>query len=455
MSAALPGARASQAAVAAPLPWLVRFYLLALVVPLFFQLGPLTMTGLRLLLLLVTVPLTLNLLRGRYGRILPTDILFLLHLLWSVVSLAVNSPAQLVENAGSTGIEFIGGYAIGRACIRDRTQFAALIRALAVVVVLLSPFALFESLTGRAVLLEWLARLPGVTGNGIVPMPLRLGLDRAQTVFAHPIHHGLFCATAFSLAVVGLRGQIPAPARMLLGLVIAVTAALSGSSAALAAVALQLGLILWDRGLRPVTGHWWLLVALLACAYVAVDLLSNRTPLRVFMSHATLAPQTAYYRLMIHEHGLQNVWANPVFGLGLNDWQRPGWMGRTVDSFWLLTAMRHGLPGVLLLAAGYIVGMWQVGRSRAARDVRLSWMFTFLGLSLVLFTVHIWTAIYSFTFFLFGAGLWMIPAAPPDRAKGRPAPGAAPAHRRPAPVFTRFPAAARLARGRAAPGRGR
>jgi hypothetical protein len=44
-------------------------------------------------------------------------------------------------------------------------------------------------------------------------------------------------------------------------------------------------------------------------------------------------------------------------------------------------------------------------------------MFTFIGLTFSLATVHIWTSIYSFVFFLLGAGMWMASASDdPDSA---------------------------------------
>ena len=46
--------------------------------------------------------------------------------------------------------------------------------------------------------------------------------------------------------------------------------------------------------------------------------------------------------------------------------------------------------------------------------LRRGWVFTFLGLSFTLCTVHVWTAIYSFTFFMLGAGVWLIAAARED-----------------------------------------
>ena len=118
----------------------VMLYFLGVIFPLLFRLGPLTMTTLRLLLLALTIPLMVNLFRGRYGRIIWTDILFVLFVVWSFMSLLVNNPSQAIENAGSTGIEFLGGYVFGRAYVRNAEQFLRLCRFLATCVLLMFPF---------------------------------------------------------------------------------------------------------------------------------------------------------------------------------------------------------------------------------------------------------------------------------------------------------------------------
>ena len=61
------------------------------------------------------MPLTFSLLRGAYGRLIWTDYFFFLYIVWATVAIAVNNPDRVLQNVGSTGIEFLGGYLIGRA----------------------------------------------------------------------------------------------------------------------------------------------------------------------------------------------------------------------------------------------------------------------------------------------------------------------------------------------------
>tara|TARA_R110000822_G_scaffold265286_3_gene389217 strand:+ start:227 stop:706 length:480 start_codon:yes stop_codon:yes gene_type:complete len=149
-----------------------------------------------------------------------------------------------------------------------------------------------------------------------------------------------------------------------------------------------------------------------------IDLLSNRTPIQVFMSYATFSAESAYWRSAIFQWGMTNVWSAPVFGLGLNDWLRPVWMHTSsIDNFWLFIAMRFGLPAFTFLTVGYGYALWRVGRKDFTMDrtlaaLRLGWILCFTGLTLTLSTVHIWGSIYGFVFFIFGAGLWMVDAKP-------------------------------------------
>lgn len=434
----------------ASLPWPALLYLLAVVIPVSFNLGPLVMTLLRLVLIVLIVPLVVRLLTGRLGRVMLTDVLFLAHLLWIAVALAANNPDMVVQQMGSLGVEFLGGYLVGRAYIRTPQDFAALCRILAIIVCCTLPLAIHEALTGQPVVIEALARLPGIDSVEVITYERRMGLERAQVMLAHPILYGLFCSMAFSLVFVALKGTAGTLRRYLMSAVIAACLFLSLSSGALLALALQLALIAWSVLTRYERWGWWLLIGLGATAYVVVDLLSNRTPIQVFMSYATFSPHNAFYRGVIFEWGMKNVWGSPILGIGLDDWVRPAWMrDSSMDNFWLVTAVRFGIPGFLLLAAGYALAVLQVMRRDFRGDpvltlFRRAWVFTFLGLSFTLCTVHVWTNTYSFVFFMLGAGIWLIatpvgPLAGSDVGSGageEAPPGAA---RRPTAAHTRFP----------------
>ncbi|WP_210879741.1 O-antigen ligase family protein, partial [Roseovarius autotrophicus] len=326
-----------------PLP--IALYLLIVITPVRFNLGPLLMTGLRLYLILLIIPLVFRLLSGRMGGIFAIDVLFILHIIWMTIALSMNNPDMVVTQFGSVGVEFLGGYLLARAYIRTPESFSALCRWIVMIVVFTAPFAVIESINGRPIIIETINRIPGLFSVSDVQNPPRMGLERAQVVFAHPIHYGLFCSVAMSLCFVALRDQISDFWRYMFSGIILISGFLALSSGALLAIVLQLCLIIWAVLFKGLRWRWWLLVGLFAIAYIIVEVLSNRSAIIVLLSYASFSAHNAYWRSIIFEWGMVNVWANPVFGIGLNDWVRPWYMfSGSMDNFWLVMAVRYGIP---------------------------------------------------------------------------------------------------------------
>lgn len=399
-------------------PVLVVVFLLTLLIPAEFNLGGLKMNLSRLFLLAATPILVAQLFAGRFGRPNISDVFFIGYVIWMGVALFVNNPSRVVQNVGSTGLEFIGGYMIGRAAMRDAGDFSALIKFLAFIVMATLPFAVVESQTSVPVLLKFFHSLPGINSYPDVQHEPRLGLWRAQVMLVHPIHYGLFCSTVFTLVFVGLKDDLSTFRRYLLAFGIGSCTFLSLSSGAFLALVLQLGLIFWAWVLRDFKRPWLLLIALMTIAYVMIDLASNRTPIEVFLSYATFSSHTAYWRKLIFEWGMINVWANPLWGIGLNDWVRPYYMySGSMDNFWLVTAVRYGIPGAFFMITAYAVMLLRISFRDLSGDRRLlnlrrAWVITFCGLAFTLSTVHVWTTVYSYIFFLFGAGSWLLSVSP-------------------------------------------
>ena len=451
---AAAGSQAEAAPPAERLSWPLKIYLAAVMLPVAFYVGPIYMTTLRFVLILSFVPLLVMLLRGRFGRIIPTDILFMLYIGWAAVAWRVHHPDNVVQHVGSSGVEFLGGYLVGRAYVRTRGQFIALCRVLGILIAITLPFAIYESQTNSPILIELLQRLPLVQTPEIINYEGRLGLYRSQVVFAHPIHYGMFCSLGFALSFMVLKGQVSTPRRYVISALVGICTFMSLSSGAILAVAIQIMLMSWYWAFRKIEWRWFLLLALFALAYVLVDILSDRTPVRVFMSYAAFSAHNAFWRGLINEWGTMNILGSvehgippsPWVGIGGYDWVRPAFMhSSSVDNFWLATAMRYGIPGFLLLAAGYGVALLRIGLRDFRGDgtletLRRAWMFTFLGATFSLITVHVWTALYSFVFFLFGAGMWFWHTRP-ETAGPSVSPEPAAAEGEPVSRYTRFPTA--------------
>ncbi|WP_407496376.1 O-antigen ligase domain-containing protein [Pseudooceanicola sp. MF1-13] len=412
-------------------PTLALIFLTLIFVPIQAEVAGLVLTPLRLFLLACVPVLSVGLLMGRFGPLRLVDGLVIAYLGWAALALAINSPAQAVQNAGAGTVDFLGGYLIARASLRRARDFGIAAGWLGVLVTLSLPLAIWETQTSTAPLMALADALPGVTSDTDFTY-LRLGVDRAQMGFPHPILYGLVCASALSLVVLGTTWSIPL--RASIAATVCAATLTSVSSAPALALVMQAGLIGWACATPGLRNRWLGLTAVLALAYLAVMIAANRPPLRLFLSLATFTPETAFTRLSIFHWGMVNVQASPLFGLGLGDWTRPQGMSRSLDNFWLLTAMRHGLPALVCLAGAWVLLIAQTAGMRLTGDpdlarVRLAWIFSLLGVGFCLVTVHTWDAAYAYIAYLLGAGVWLLDAAPERRTESP--------RRHPAPVYAR------------------
>jgi hypothetical protein len=119
--------------------------------------------------------------------------------------------------------------------------------------------------------------------------------------------------------------------------------------------------------------------------------------------------QSSYFRLLIYDYGWQSVLAHPWVGIGLNPYRRPDWMvSASVDSHWLLLAIRYGLPAALLLFSACIVALVGLGRSQAYANRRNKLFYRGIMISLATmvfmgFTVYIYGGSQTWLTILLGA----------------------------------------------------
>ena len=338
------------------------------------------------------------------------DYAFLGFNLWTVLAYVVHmGSGDGIEYGGSLALESFASYMVARMFIRDEKSFRGALAFIFLAVLIAGAVALPEALSGRHFVHETLHRLTGYYHP--VGYEERLGLTRAYSFFDHPIHLGTFCASIFALIWYSERRRVSRFVKS--GLVVGATF-LGLSSAPLLCLALQGGLVGWDRITRGIKSRALLTLLAVVVGYAVVSLLATRNPFHILATGLTLDPWTGYYRVMIWTHGLDSVGNNLLLGIGLNDWARPAWMySSTVDAFWLVIAMTTGLPALFLLLTAILNMMWNVHRPRfkpldmRTRNLRLAWTFAVIALALAGCTVHYWNAIYAYFFFVCGMAGWM------------------------------------------------
>lgn len=398
----------------------VIMLLVALVLPVAFSIGPMALSPYRFVLLVLAVPTLGNWLAGKAGPIRTADILLLLFCLWCAVALlAVHGPEQALEAGGMLFVETFVAYLIARCHIRTSDDFRATAKVISILMLVLLPLALFEAVTGQKLTLQ-LFRVLGPTIQEVANEP-RWGLTRAQGPFEHPILFGVFCGGSIALLHLASEGKASFLQRWTMTGLGCLTVFLSLSSGPIAAVVLQLGLIAWNTIFRAVPSRWRILWTIGAVVYVVAEMATVATVPQILTRFA-FDQWTAFYRLLIVDYGWASVMAHPLFGTGFDDWLHPAWMSSSIDMFWMVSAIRHGLPAATLLLLAFFSAVIGVGlRSISDRTLyacRAGYLISMAGFFAVGWTVHFWNATHVLFFFLLGAGIWILDAPDePDKVR--------------------------------------
>ena len=428
-SQVLPRKGAVPVRTGARLAPLVTIFLVSLVIPFVFQLGPLRFSAYRILLFVMTIPLVVLWLSGRAGRMRLADIALLLMCCWIALSyMVIHGPAVAIEAGGISFVQTMGAYFLARVYVRTPEDFLKVVQLLFWIIAGFLPFAVFEAVTGRDLALEVFNAI--YRSYYAFDMEPRWGLRRVQLVFEHPILYGVFCSSLVAMAYFVLghgRGFV----RRLIqtGLVI-FAAGLSLSSGPLTAMGAQLGLIAWSRMFNSFRMRWYALVGMTLSAALVIEAFSNRTVPQILISFVAFRKSSAWNRLRIWDYGSASVAEHPLFGIGQNDWVRARFMPASIDMFWLVPAVKHGLPSALLLQiaffAVFLTVLFRKGLNPRDADYRTGYLISMMGLYLAGWTVHYWNAVYVLLMFLLGCGYCFLSerpgpdAPPPPVDRGQP-----------------------------------
>ncbi len=417
-----PAARAPAQAggkARARLPWPIAVFLIGLVVPWIIPIGPMNLSVYRIVLLATLLPCLFMWVSGRVGPIRLADVAVLSFSLWASLSLVVvHGLTTMIEAIGILNIETLGAYFLARCYIRTPDDFRNMVRLACWLVMILLPFALYEWVTGQKPLLTLFETVfPTVEMTRMEP---RMGFWRVQGPFGHSIVFGLFCGGLLALAYQVLGYGRKGLSRWVRPAAVSFTAFLSMSSAPIAGMVMQLAFIGWNLALHRISYRWKIFWGIVFLGYLVVEFGSNQTPVQFYISRFTFDPQTGWYRLLIWDFGSATVASNPLFGIGMGDWARLPWMGDSVDNFWLLIAMRHGIPGVFLIFAACLAAIcgvaYRKGVDEQVEAYRSGYVICLVMFMLVGCTVHFWAATYAWFLFLLGSGIWMLDAKPAEAA---------------------------------------
>jgi len=317
------------------------------------------------------------------------DYIILFISIWTVISLAVNHGAVIgIKSGGIIALETFSPYIMARVYVNNIRSLISLGKSYVFLVCLLPLFSIPENIYG----VNYIKDL--FIGGSIHPNEIRLGLHRAEGGFNHPILLGVFAAGCISLSIIIYK------AFSFRTFIVVIASFSSLSSVAFIMVFIQL--IIMHIPIFKIKKSIFIF---LGCIYVFVDIILGKNILNFLLSHFTLNPQTAYFRKIIYEFAYNNVIDNPIFGLGFNDWVRPYWLPYSVDSFWMVEALKYGFPVLFsLIYISYIVLFKTYKYDGCIYSKGI--VYTFTAIVFAGITVHFWGSVYVLFFFIVGCSFF-------------------------------------------------
>ncbi len=131
---------------------LIPIFIFTLASPVLFYLGTVRLSPYRLVLIATFIPCLIAWLSGSVGRIRLPDIFMLLTAAWGAIVLLSHHGIDGLQSAGIFVIETFGAFLFARRYIRDVIAFQRMVKYLALMVIFLLPFAIYENVAGSPIL---------------------------------------------------------------------------------------------------------------------------------------------------------------------------------------------------------------------------------------------------------------------------------------------------------------
>ncbi|MDE5452809.1 hypothetical protein GWE18_07995 [Bradyrhizobium sp. CSA112] len=355
-----------------------------------FFLGDTKFNPERVAIALLLIPALILLLRK--GRCLVAADLFAC--LASIWMLATSTSLQeSLSSAAAMTLEFFGGYIVTRAFFFGHPAIAEFVRVLKVAVAIIVAVAMLDHMSGKLIVNDAL-------GLGGEP-EYRSGLMRAASVFPHPILYGAFCAVSgaiFLYSEARPLSKIGWVGLCFLGCLLAM------SSAPFLAFLIAIFVYCYDRLMKSYPWRWKAFAAAIASALGFIFLTTNK-PISWIVAHLTLDPSTGYFRVATWDRAFYNIGLSPWSGYGFGEIRKDSdefFDNASVDSAWLVLALRFGIPIVVFLflanVASFFIGFGKRTTGRTADpymdNMRTAFTLAVVILMLAGLTTHSWNTMW-------------------------------------------------------------
>lgn len=328
-----------------------------------------------------------------------------------------HSLQKAVESTGIYALETLGAFYLARTYVTSPERFYKVNQWFIIGLTLLVVFTIYEAFSHHRVLHRLAEQ---VTGNNSLDFRLythhyiRADIMRATSVFAHPILYGTLAALFFPFALL-LTLRIAKPGYITAVISLAVSMLLTMSSAPLLSVIFQTATSVLVRFWHSAR-HFWIALFFSGIAIsMLIHAFSNRGFFGILISYLTFNPNTGYFRMLQWEHTLDDdIPENLILGIAHHDWTRPywmEWMGNSIDSFWLLLALQHGIFAAFILLVACFYAVFNILNQAHLHNDSTRWMVTawivsFMSLILIGFTVDYFGKLQPMFFFAVGMISW-------------------------------------------------
>ena len=330
-------------------------------------------------------------------RLLTCDLLAFATAGWMVFAgMTTGGLSALSHATGGEALDFFGGYVVARSFsfgLPALTTFIRILKVFAIIAILLG---IADSLSGRLIVHEAIGKL--VHASDLPVAGYRHNMVRAASTFDHEILFGVFCAVASAILLYWEQSPLR---RTLVVALCFLGCVLSFSSAAVMAFSMILIVYTYDCFMSRYLWRWTVAWVIAGIAILTFILVANH-PLNWVITHATFNPQTGYFRYLIWDAALDYIARSPLVGYGYvlphNEFLE--W---TIDSIWLVYALRFGIPMIVLLLLTNLAAILPAkleGEYRSSNSYlnRMRRAFTLVLLIFVFtgFTVHFWNFMWMF-----------------------------------------------------------
>lgn len=346
-------------------------------------------------ILLLIVPAVTRLVRaGRH--MLASDYLAFAVAAWMFTAAYYTSGPSAISSTGAESLEFLGGYLVARGFFFGPAAIHSFIQPFKIVTAYIVLLALFDNLAGRLIVQEMFSAVFG--SHALLSPDFRLYWVRAASTFDHPILLGTYCTVACGIFL--FSEQRPLSKMLWAGLCV-FGCLLSLSSAPLLSCLIVLMLYLYNTALKQYSGRWRALQMCLATIVVVIMAVANH-PIGWIISHLTFDPVSGYFRMLIWDAAIQKIMESPMAGYAFGRLNHDI-LDTTVDSVWLVFALRFGLPMIILLVLTNIASILPVrGRFNgimedpSAPELRIAFTVAVVMLMFTGLTVHYWNYLWIF-----------------------------------------------------------